>query len=111
MITREALAIYLDKLKPDGLILFHITNQYLDLAPVLANLAADAGVAALLPGPRLSIPPEDRYSQMESTWIALARKREYLAALENEEGWEPLAPRPGARLWTDDFSNILGALK
>lgn len=111
MITREALALYLAKLRTGGVVMFHITNQYLDLEPVLARIAADAGVAALKPGPRMSIPPDDRFGQMESSWIAMARSREMLAALEDEEGWRTLEAVSAARLWTDDFSNILGALK
>ncbi len=43
LITREALALYFGRLKPGGVLLFNITNRYLDLAPVIARLAADAG--------------------------------------------------------------------
>jgi hypothetical protein len=111
MITREALALYMGKLRESGVIMFHITNQYLDLAPVLANLAAAAGLAAMKPGPRLAFPPDDRFAAMESNWVAVTRKAGDLTGLESEEGWEPLLPSSPARLWTDDFSNIVGALK
>lgn len=111
MITREALALYMTKVRERGVIMFHITNQYLDLAPVLANLAAAAGLAAMKPGPRLAFPPDDRFAAMESNWVAVTRKIEDLTGLEAEEGWEPLLPSSSARLWTDDFSNIVGALK
>ena len=47
LITREALSLYLDKLAPDGLLAFHISNRYLNLEPVLGNLAQDAGLVAL----------------------------------------------------------------
>jgi hypothetical protein len=111
MITREALALYLRKLSARGVVIFHITNQYVELTPVLADLAAAAGVAAFRPGPRLTLPPEDRFEQMESHWIAIARQPEYLAALESEEGWLRLSGSAAAPLWTDDHSNIVGALK
>jgi spermidine synthase len=111
MITREALSLYLSKLRPGGVVMFHITNQYVDLVPVLADLAAAAGRAGLMPGSRLSLPPEDRLGQMESNWIAIARDPRDLAALQTEEGWVVLPPRSSARLWTDDYSNVLGALK
>ncbi len=111
MITREALALYLRKLAPDGIIIFHISNQYLDLAPVLATLAADAGVHALQPGQRMTLPPEDRFGAMESLWVAVARRRESLRPLIDEEGWLPLTAPPHARPWTDDYSNLPGALK
>jgi hypothetical protein len=111
MITREALALYMRKLRPGGVVTFHVTNQYLDLAPVLANLAADGRLAGLMPGPRLSFAAEDRYAEMQSHWIAIARDPRDLVALETEEGWVPLPANPRARLWTDDYSNVLGALK
>lgn len=111
MITREALALYLRKLRDGGVVMFQITNQYVDLTPVLSDLAAAAGLRALKPGPRLMIPPDDRYEQMESHWIAVARKPEHLRGLETEEGWEPLPAEPRGRLWTDDYSNVVGALK
>ncbi len=111
MITREAMALYLRKLKPNGIIIFHISNQYLDLAPVLATLAADAGVVSLQPGPRMSLPPEDRFGAMESLWVVVSRKIEPLRTLVDEEGWLPLPAPPQARPWTDDYSNLPGALK
>ena len=48
LMTREALRLYLDKLAPGGVIAFHISNRMLDLAPVLGNLVADAGAAAMI---------------------------------------------------------------
>ena len=111
MITREALALYVRKLRDGGVVMFHISNQYLDLAPVLSNLAGAADLAGLMPGPRLSLPSEDRFGQMESRWIAIARDPRDLAALPSEEGWVQLPPASRAKLWTDDYSNVLGALK
>jgi hypothetical protein len=111
MITREALALYLRKLRAGGIVMFQITNQYVDLTPVLSDLAAAAGVTAYRPGPRLMIPSDDRYEQMESHWIAIAHTPDDLKALETEEGWEHLPRESRGRLWTDDYSNIVGALK
>jgi len=111
MITRQALALYLRKLAPGGAIIFHITNQYLNLAPVLANLAADAGVAAMVPGPHFALPSGPRFAHMESHWVAIARDARTLAPLASQEGWKSATPQPGARVWTDDYSNLVGALK
>jgi len=47
LLTREAVALYLERLAPDGAPLFHVSNQHLELAPVLARIAADLGLAAL----------------------------------------------------------------
>lgn len=48
LLTREAVDLYLSRLRPDGLLVFHISNRYLDLAPVLANIAEDAGLEGLI---------------------------------------------------------------
>ena len=53
LITREALALYFARLKPGGIVLFHVSNRYLDLTPVVARLAADAGA----PVRHLFVPP------------------------------------------------------
>ncbi len=47
LITSEALRLYLKKLTPHGVIMFHISHRYLDLEPVLGNIAREA--RALLP--------------------------------------------------------------
>jgi hypothetical protein len=65
----------------------------------------------MMPGPHLSLPSEDRFGQMASHWIAIARAAQDLAALDTEEGWVSLPATQRARLWTDDYSNVLGALK
>ena len=110
MITREALALYLSRLDANGVIVFHVTNQYLDLVPVVSSLVADAGVAALMPGPRLEFALDERLAALPSTWIAIARDPKRLEALAEQENWQPLPP-PRLRVWTDDFSNVLSALK
>lgn len=110
MITREALALYLRKIDAGGVIAFHITNHYLDLIPVLAMLAADAGVAAYVPGPRFDLQLDERLAALPSSWLVMARDASRLAPLEAAEGWVPAPPASG-RVWTDDSSNILGALK
>lgn len=111
MITREALALYLSRISERGVIMFHVTNEYLDLVPVLARLAAEARVAALMPGPRMELEGDERLAALPSTWVAMARDPARLAPLDAAEGWVRL-PVPGAgKAWTDDFSNLVSALK
>jgi SAM-dependent methyltransferase len=84
LLTREALAIYLDNLADDGLLVFHISNRYLDLEPVLGNLAAAMGLAGFiqtdwdcdLPG------------KTDSNWVVLARQESMLDRLVHEGRWE-----------------------
>ncbi len=111
MITREALALYLNRIADGGVIAFHITNDYLDLVLVLARLALDARVAAYVPGLRFEIALDERLAALPSSWVVMARDAARLAPLEAAEGWVPLPPPSPGRVWTDDFSNVPGALK
>ena len=107
LLTREALALYFARLKPGGVVVFHISNRYLDLAPVVARLAADAGAPArhlLVPPPPLGASP--RTSGAEA--VAVAAPGGDLDALA-ADGWD--VPRPGPALWTDERSDVLGVLR
>jgi hypothetical protein len=110
LITREALALYLEKLAPGGVIAWHVSNRNLDLAPIVADLAADAGLVAWLQVDRPSGAGLARY-RTPSVWIALARVPEHLAPLVTDPRWTRLHGRPEARPWTDEFSNIVSALR
>jgi hypothetical protein len=92
LITREALQVYLDHLSEDGLLCFHISNRYLDLRPVLLNLARDhqPGLAAIYQSDDRE---NDKRStallgKSSSTWVVLARERKYLDRLWRLNDWE-----------------------
>jgi spermidine synthase len=110
LITKEAMSLYMEKLAAHGTILFHISNRYLRLAPVVATLAETVGAVARdeLYDPS---PQELAQGATASEWIAIARSNEDLAFLDKEPRWKPLVSRPGARPWTDDFSNIVSVIK
>jgi hypothetical protein len=109
LVNREALRLYLDKLADGGILVFHISNRYLDLKPVLANLALDAGLTAIIQSREVTEEEENAY-YVRTTWVVMARKAEDLGFLMHNEEWEALPGEPGARLWTDDFSNIAGVI-
>jgi hypothetical protein len=101
LLTREALATYLGRLAPGGVMLLHISNRHLDLSRLVAGLAVDAGLVARI---QTYVPPGENAAsrfRTSSTWVALARSADDLPA------WEPLRPDPADPVWTDDFSNIL----
>ena len=108
LMTREALSLYLSRLAPDGVLVMHISNRHLRLAPVVARLAASQGLVAMqqieLMGPGW---PEGK---SESHWIVMPRNRADLDVLTNDARWSPLVASPSTPLWTDDFSNILSVL-
>ncbi|HVS39832.1 MAG TPA: hypothetical protein VMS17_30015 [Gemmataceae bacterium] len=106
LIDREALALYLDRLAEGGIVAFHISNIHIDLAPVLANLAADAGLAGRFEDDGSDGVP----GKAGSTWVALARKPDDLARPPGDR-WQELRPDPAVGVWTDDYSNPFAVLR
>ncbi len=109
LITREALALYRSKLNAGGLLMINITNRNVDLAPVLAALVADAGVTART---QRFVPTQSEFDDFAaaSEWVVVAEDAATLAILDDDARWVPLRPNPGGRPWTDDYSNIFGAM-
>ena len=115
LLTREALLVYRRALKPDGLLLVHISNRYLDLEPVLAAAAERDGwhAAALDYSPDRG---EEGRNVSRSIWVAMGRDRDSLLMLgiasgEDAHLWRPLRSRPGFAGWTDDYASILPLLE
>ncbi|HEY3077035.1 MAG TPA: fused MFS/spermidine synthase, partial [Burkholderiales bacterium] len=110
LITREALQAYLRHMKPDGIIAFHVSNRFLDLIPVVARLAAELKLHAVL----ISDDPEDedKTIRSRSDWVLVSRDPQVLEAdAIVEAGAAPAEDRPGWRTWTDDYSNLIQILK
>jgi hypothetical protein len=105
LMTAEALRLYLDKAKPDGIVLLHISNRYLDLDSVLG------ATVKLLPGVHGFIISDDEadgsYAQSTSTVAVFAKSNE---ALEPLRSLKEISEFDDADLkpWTDDYSDILG---
>ena len=110
LITREAIALYRRKLRPDGIILYHISNRYLDLRPVLVELARDARMAGAI-GDHEANSEQREKLYYSSRWVALSTEAATLAPLVRERGWTVLPPAADVNLWTDDFSDVLGVMR
>lgn len=107
LLTREALRGYFALLAPGGVIAMHISNQHLDLEPVVAATAAESGVTARVRRD-LQIPPSDAAAGRSlSLWVVLARAETDLGPLVEDSRWQLLRRRSDVRAWTDDFSNII----
>jgi hypothetical protein len=107
LITREAIELYARHIAADGIIAVHISNRFLDLKPVLANIAQAAGLTARL----VSDSPEDDRSASSTDWVLLARDAKVLDDPKIADRAETLAPVAGFSLWTDQFNNLLDVLK
>jgi len=109
LLTREALRLYLAKLRDGGILAFNLCNRFLDLQPVLGNLAQDAGLACLVQED-LNLSPEERQARKNTSVWAVMGRPGALEVLAGDPRWHP-APAPGKPLWTDDFSDILRVFK
>jgi hypothetical protein len=109
LLTKEAMAVYLRKLKPNGIVAIHVSNYHLELATVVAGVAdANGAITRLYEGGDVS------ENASEQKWVpivtAVARKDEDFGSLAKSRFWPVLPPDPAQRIWTDDYSNVLGAL-
>jgi SAM-dependent methyltransferase len=107
LITREALQLYLQRLAPGGVIAFHVSNRHLDLEPVVAELALDAGLVALVRSEAYVEAKEYADGKTPSQWMVVARRKEDFGRLNTLKSWGTPRRRPGLGVWTDDYSSIL----
>ena len=111
LLTREAFALYQRVLADDGVLLVHVSNRRLDLEPVVADLARDAGLEALLNNHHVPDSVQDRDYNYGSDWVALARSRRDLGPLASDTSWTDLTALRRNRPWTDDYSNLLSVIR
>jgi spermidine synthase len=107
LLTQEAFDIYIRHLTPGGAMAVHISNRYLDLAPVVYGLADHIGLSA-----RRIFSVDVKHGGWGADWVILSRNAEMLAALHPVEGTLPRdPPQPPFPLWTDQKHNLLEVLK
>jgi hypothetical protein len=108
LLTRECFSVYWRHMKPDGLLLLHITNRFLDLEPVVRAQAAALGCRAEL----VRSPADPVNSIGKADWMILTNNEHFLHSDEIEKSLEP-SPAPGTAplLWTDDFASLWKVLK
>ena len=112
LVSREAFRLYVSKLSPGGVIAFHISNLYMDLSPIVANLAADAGLVAYEWDDEEEEDEDDPQSlgKHASDWVVMSRDRRKLAKIVKGGGWEKLEPDPEYPVWRDAYSNLLSVM-
>jgi hypothetical protein len=109
LLTAEAFDLYLRKLSPAGMLACHISSRYLNVEPVLARQAADAGLVAL--SRRFAATPQDQEQGLYSShFVVMGRNSTHLGGLAQDGDWKSLSADPGIRPWTDDFTNILSVI-
>jgi hypothetical protein len=109
LMTTEAIGLYFRKLAPGGLLALHISNRYLDLAPVVVSIAKSRELTVLIqhhePARQEGVPLASR-----STWMVVARRSVDVQPLMATRRWDDPVPSSGP-LWTDDYSNVVSVIK
>jgi SAM-dependent methyltransferase len=109
LLSREALEIYLAKLRPDGVLLFHVSNRYLNVEKLVSALVTDAGLTAFS---RFDDAGNLRkVGKSSANHVAAAREAKDLKPLAALPGWEPVPHPADFKPWTDDYSNLLGLIR
>ncbi len=103
LITKEALALYLAHMTPDGILVAHISNRHIDLRPVLYGLAQEFGLTGLV----VDTPANNALDSFPSRYVILSPNPASLQIPDLMKHSVPLDDSFGtARLWTDDYSNL-----
>jgi hypothetical protein len=107
LLTREAFELYFLHLKPEGVLAVHVSNNYLNLRPVVARAAAWFNKPAIL-----VVNEDDKASGIyRSSWVLIAGHADFFEAPEIKRAATPLPSATHVRLWTDNYSNLFAILK
>jgi len=111
LLTREAMAIYLRHLTPGGVLAFQATNRFIDIGPVVASLAEEHGLTAVLISDTPQHTEGANYWLSATDQILVTSNRALLEAPQIRDVAQVLAAPPGFRTWTDDYNNLWRVLK
>jgi hypothetical protein len=113
LITTEAMQLYMKLLRPDGLLVFHVSNRYMDLSSIVAANTAvlQIGDGKINTRRVIHLPAKSSVADEPSEVVVLSRSEAMIKAVESNPEIQKLADAaPGIRAWTDDYSNVLGAI-
>jgi protein-L-isoaspartate O-methyltransferase len=107
LLTSQAVKLYQSHLRPGGILAIHISNRYLDLAPVVRQQADHAGLQSVL----ISSGDNADRGELTANWVLVTANKEFLARKEVAEAGRQIQDKPGLGLWTDDYNSLLPLLK
>lgn len=107
LLTKECFDIYLRHLKPGGIIAIHISNQSLNLAPIVERAAERFGLKYAY----IASPARVEYAEYDARWMLLTKNDAWInsAPIRSASSPVPLSSK-SIRLWTDDDANLFQIL-
>jgi hypothetical protein len=106
LLTRQAFELYFRHLQPDGVLAMHISNQYLNLAPVVAGAAAGLSKEAVI----IHNGPDSPRGIYRATWVLVGNPQHFLGKQEIEKAGTLLDASSPQLPWTDDYSSLFKIL-
>ncbi len=110
LITREAMALYVKHLAPDGVIMFQATNRYIDLMPVIKRLASEFGMEAVLVSDNPANSGGASYWNSSTDQVIVTRNKALLAHARLKDA-EQIVDRKELPTFTDSHHNLFRILK
>ncbi len=107
LLTREAFGVYFRQLNPDGVLAIHVSNRYLDLAPVVEQEAHAFGKQVLM----IDNESDEQGDVSASSWMLVTGRDGYFDRASLKSFSVPIPSRSDLRLWTDDYSNLWQIVK
>jgi hypothetical protein len=109
LLTREALALDLERVRPGGLLAVHVSSRYADLEPVVAAAANELGASVVA---RSDVTDPARAGDEDgSDWVVLARDGDALMGLRADPRWRDARRSPGSAAWTDDHADVASVIR
>jgi hypothetical protein len=105
--TEEAMKIYKDKLAPQGAVVMHVSNRHLELASVIVGIADANDLKSWVYSEDSG--RDDEYIFATSVVVS-AREEADVGKLASSDQWAETEANENQRVWTDDYSNVLGAV-
>jgi hypothetical protein len=109
LLTREAMAIYRNKVGEHGMVVMHVSNRHLELASVVAGIAAANGLMTRV-NDTVDLDETAHPYKFSGTVAAVAKSDEDFGALAQSNDWVLNESDPNQWVWTDDYSNIVGSV-
>jgi hypothetical protein len=107
LLTTQAMQLYRRHLAPGGILAFHVSNQYLDLTPEIAELAAASGMEARV----FDTPSNNARGEYRATWVLVTDDAKFFLQPDVASAALAIRRKPGLHAWTDDYSSLLPILQ
>lgn len=107
LLTEEAVSLYIKHMKPDGVLAFHVSNSYLDLAQIVKSAANKLHYQAVL----IHTKGNRKSRTTTSDWVLVSADPHFFGKPDLKEGLTEIKVRPGVQAWRDDYSSLLQVVR